>query len=104
MRFSRLPKRADDLPSSQLSAIKASGEMAKLTLNIDSAEARLLALEHHALYIGIGNEFMDSVVPLIQSMKSDLMETESMTDTEAGVLRSLYLGKVFKCLIEAGKV
>lgn len=79
---------------------KASLDMAKLVANTNSKsqEARALALEHNATYIGIGYGFTKTLIPIISTMQQELIGTGCDEDT-AEVLTDIYVGKVFKNII-----
>jgi hypothetical protein len=76
---------------------EASLQMAKLTQHIGTKEARVEALRAHAVYIGLGLGFMSHLVPLIEGMVNDLKE-RGIEDGEAQVIRSIFIGKVFKVI------
>lgn len=77
---------------------KASLDMAKLVANSKSQEARALALEHNATYIGIGYGFTKTLIPIISTMQQDLIGAGCDEDS-AEVLTDIYVGKVFKNII-----
>ncbi len=82
-------------------AAKASGQMATLLDGkFNTLTQRQAALEHHALYMGIGTMFMEEVAPHIQKMHSELKEEyeaegEEISDSEIKVLQGLFIGKIF---------
>ena len=75
-------------------AVTASHDMTKMIRNNTSPEAKALALEHHALHIGIGTMFMQKIAPIAEEMMDDLMKCNS-DDSEARVLVGIWLAKVF---------
>lgn len=74
--------------------IKATKQMAKMTRNMQSQGARVEILERHALYMGVGTEFMARVAPLADKMHDDLIEMVE-DEYEGKILTALWLAKVF---------
>lgn len=83
----------------------ATDQMTRLTKNLNTKGQKIAALEHHGLYIGIGDAFMDRVAPKAASMTEELMERHrqagsNFPEREAQMLTDIWLSKVF---IEIGK-
>ena len=74
----------------------ATAQMAKLVAHFGSKQSKIEALKHHALYMGAGQSFLKTVVPLAESMARELQELhESVDEGEANILTSIWLAKVF---------
>lgn len=75
--------------------------MSRLVGKMDTKEQKAEALKYHALYMGIGTQFLQAVVPQAQAMPGELMEIDRKAGDKpdkntATVLADVWLGKVFK--------
>lgn len=75
-------------------ALDAAKQMQKMVGNMGSKTGKIEALKHHSLYMGIGTEFMEIVMPIISSMVDDF-EKMDMDKEEAMIMRKFYIAKVF---------
>lgn len=80
----------------KLAGKQASGGMSKMVAKFSTPGAREEALDYHALYIGIGTQFMETIVPLVQNMSGELRGLASApSEEEARILVGFFVAKVF---------
>lgn len=80
-------------------AAEAALQMTKMIPNLKSPEAKIEALRHHSLHMGIGIEFIKTIAPKGESMEQELLDI-GVSKNEAGVLSEIWMAKVF---IQLGK-
>lgn len=74
--------------------LSATTQMAALTKHLNTGEARIEAVRHHTLHIGIGTAFMEHIAPQVDIMQRDLVSIGA-SEHEARILTGLFLAKVF---------
>lgn len=80
--------------------LEATSQMIKLVGNLDTRGKKAAALEHHALHMGVGTQFMETIVPMADRMTQDLIDLHErkgaeISDSEARILTGFWLAKVF---------
>ena len=77
--------------------------MRKIVDKTRSKEARVEALRAHALYMGIGVEFMGEIVPRLNSFLDGAIEiaSDELDKNEARILSSIFVAKVLKNINDA---
>lgn len=78
----------------------ASDGMSKFVKTVKTEEARVLALEAHAQYMGIAMGLFESLSPIVNKMPKEL-EAEGCDSDEAVMLTRIYASKIVKNIVEA---
>lgn len=83
-----------------MAASTATDQMVRIVTKLDTQGKKIAALKHHGLYMGIGEEFMNIIVPMANTMADDLLATHrtkgsKLPEREAKMLADIWLAKVF---------
>lgn len=76
-------------------AVTATDKMTPMIEQFNSPGAKAEALKHHGFYIGIGQMFVDTIIPMYHKIYKDLLNGKPEREPDAYVHANMWLAKVF---------